>query len=186
MNQLGYAKTPFVRGLANNSAALAFPDTAAGPTYATALPATVDVAGDATARAGNLLVIPCAMRFTDLVFFGTDAADETFVARPVLFRRATAPGNPEVTVGWVAVHLSDVTLTLGAKVGAAGSVVGATEFFADTAVAVAGGNTGKVTLFSPANDKIATVQVETDGYELLGVYFDSTGAADMNCLFGHH
>ena len=142
--RLTYEPAPMRRGLLNSSTATAFPNSGGGPIATATKPATVDLDDPTT---GNLLVIPCAGQYTDLMFFGTDAANEAGAVRLVLWRSVfDAPGGSSAQL-WLPHHLSDLTVTLGAKTGAAATAILNTGFFADTLVAAAGGDTGRVTLY---------------------------------------
>lgn len=172
------ARTPWARALENSSTATAFPNTGAGPIATTTQPDTVD----SSTPTGNLLIVNGGTEFMHLMPFGTDAADETFVVRIVGWREARMIGATSTTL-WVPTHISDVTMTLGAKIGVAGASVINTDFFCDTAVAVANGDTNRVQLFSPTGDAYATIRVRLDGFQKIGVYFDLVTAASANTLY---
>ena len=109
-----------------------------------------------------------------LIFFGTDAANETFDVR------VWGWSSVEDSL-WVPFLLADVTCTLGSTQGVAGEAITDSDFIVDTIT----GNSGDAgrEIISPTGDLVASLHVENRGANRLEVEFDMTGAADANALY---
>lgn len=185
---ISYPRSGFTLGLTNGSSATAFPDTGAGPIPTTTEPTTVDAAS----AGSNCVVVGCTGSWCDFIPIG-DADAATFDMRVVLWRDATKAGNTATTL-WVPVHVADLTVTCGAKVGIAGAILTASHAFADTITAdaysdtVADGNElGIVKIHSPQADAtganlIGLVSIRTEGFQKIGLYFDRAGGAPASLV----
>jgi hypothetical protein len=117
--------------------------------------------------------------WVSLLFFGTGDANDVFLAKVYGIRRVGA--------SWTHVPLLSLTVTLGAKTGVAGGGVGAAELYADTLVVASpsyGVADGSYRLISPADDTVARLLLDTEGFEKLRIDVDdSTGnPTGMNAL----
>lgn len=113
-----------------------------------------------------------------LVFFGTDANNETFDAR--------VTGWSKVGTLWVPVVLAEFECILGAGVGVSGASVADTDFFVDTIAidaAFSGLSGTAVQVCSPTGDQVAHVLMDMKGFAKMEVEFDLTGGASANCLY---
>lgn len=126
-----------------------------------------------------------------ILVFGTDDANETGKARVIGWNRVlhTSSDNSDSTL-WVPFEILEVTATLGAMPGIAGTLVDENQLFADTMtvdsepVSTADTtNDGASEFLSPADDKAAWVKFCTYGAELLEVIFDrNSSSASLNAL----
>lgn len=115
-----------------------------------------------------------------IIFFGTGDANDVLLAKVYGVRRIGA-------ASWTYIPLLSLTVTLGAKTGVAGGAVVATELYADTIVVASpsyGVADSSYRIVSPADDTVARVMLDTEGYEKLVIKFDdSTGnPTSMNAL----
>lgn len=110
-----------------------------------------------------------------LVPYGTGADNATVDVR-VLAWRPTTGGL------WIPTIVSQVACTLSGAVGVSGQDVTNTERFADT-LTLSIGNAGiDCQVFSPANDTVGHVTLDTKGAALLEVTFDLGTATAANAL----
>ena len=113
-----------------------------------------------------------------LVFFAVGDNNDVFDVRVYGMKRVDKAIRPAATAAtynlWVPILLCDLTCTVGARTGVAGSPVVATELFVDT-ITVNDGNDGvSIEVVSPAEDMIAHVIVDTKGCEFLKFDWDQT------------
>ena len=169
--QESIAKGSWLPGLAANSAG-----DAGFPVATITEPATTTTS----------LIIPCQNSATDLMFYGTDAADEAGTIFLALWD-VLHNDNATTTDLWVPEHVATLAVTLGAKVGVAATEMLNTDFIADTIVVTRGDSLlaapARLAVHSPANDENARVRVRTDGRKYLGVYFTTGTAATLNCIW---
>lgn len=113
-------------------------------------------------------------------FFGVGSNNNTFSARLILWD-FLAPANGETGVGlWVPVPIFEVQVTLTSSMpGVAGSVVDATNLFADTITLTGTTATsdGSINIVSPANDTIAHAVWDYKAGQLLEWIFTTGGVA---------
>ena len=124
-------------------------------------------------HSGGRLVPECIK----LIFFGNGDANDVFDAR--LYGWNRVPND--LLELWVPTLLADLTCTLGAGVGVAGSILVVADKFVDTIsindefVHTADTtNDGTICLMSPAGDLVAHAIVPLFGSELLQLDFDMT------------
>jgi hypothetical protein len=164
-------KTSALVGLVNPSTSTAYSSPLV--TTRTSKPVRVD---SATATS-NKCVFPCDLNHALLWFIGTDAANEDFEAKVILWRlagnlteiRPTAASNNALYFG---IHAGTFDITLGAMTGQASTVVANTYFFADTIVAGTVSASIVRDVWSPADDTAGHVLIDTLGYNYLEVQFD--------------
>lgn len=113
-----------------------------------------------------------------LLFYGVGANDTTFDARIIGWRPVEVDG---ATTLWVHDLIAQVQLIISTtQLGVAGTGVLATSFFCDTASVA----NGIAVCDNPvANSSPASVTVGVDGYPLVEVQFDMTGATSGNALW---
>ncbi len=117
--------------------------------------------------------------WASVLFFGTGDANDVFLAKVYGVRKAGA--------AWVYVPLLSLTVTLGTKTGVAGGEVVAAELYADT-LAVADPSYGvadaSYRLISPADNTVARLLIDTEGFEKLRIDFDAStnDPTGMNAL----
>ena len=131
------------------------------------------------------LIIPCQNAYVELMFHGTDAANEVGVAEIVLWSRLHE-ADGDTTDLWVPEAAALLTITLGTKKGVAATSMDADQFIADTIVLTTGDTAASpevVTVNSPTGDKNATARIRTNGRQLLGVYLNPGTAASLNCIW---
>jgi len=119
--------------------------------------------------------------WVQFLFYGTDAANETFDARILGWRKVITESDGTATALWVPTIIAQVACTLSTFTGVSGAVVTNTEFFCDT-LAVTLANTLQVQVNSQTNDTPGNVLVNTVGYNKLEVLFDMGTAASGNAL----
>lgn len=145
-----------------------------GADYAALSPTTTAPSGDGVLDLA--LSAGVSTNNVKLVFFGTDAANETAIARVTLWHKVDGAGVSNVPL-YVPTHLIDVTCTLGAKTGVSGHTVSNSHLFVDTIVA-ATTQPDSVEILSPAGDLIASMTIDACGARFLQVQFKlGTGAA---------
>lgn len=127
-----------------------------------------------TAPAGGIDVssLGSAPDSLELLFFGTAAADLTYAARVIGWRKASA-------TLWIPEPIATVAVTLGTAVGVAGEAVANTDYLADTITLTS----GIAVVNSPADNTAATIIVGLEGFAMFEVIFDMTGAASGNALY---
>jgi len=159
--------------------------------FATIAPTLTKPSTDASS---GVAIVDTYNQTTKFAFYGTDAANETFDLKIVAWSRveseiAGSGGNGKLadkTVEWIPTGLAFLTVTLGATTGVANGVIGGTgSLLADEIVekATTGYATGTVNYVSTADGVPAIVEVDHGGAQVIGLYFDSTGAASMNALY---
>ena len=114
-----------------------------------------------------------------LMFTGTGDADTTYDAIIYRWRRVRLSTTTQL---YVPIRLCTLTCTLSAAIGVASSVFIATDRMVDT-IANKGGatnNTGDYTLWSPAGDEVACMDLACDGFQYAEIVFDLTGATAAN------
>lgn len=172
--QLATPKNSWVRGLINNSTSSAFP---------TIINTTTDpVSVDSTTPTSNAIVLSAADSNLALSFFGTGADNSTFEAQVWGWSRLLSTDSAQVPL-WKPTFLIQVQATLSTSVGVALATQIATERDADT-IATSGSVTGLTSGFynilSPANNVIATLVLDTLGFERVGIYFKTGTATACN------
>lgn len=112
-----------------------------------------------------------------LVFFGTDADNETFDARVIGWRKLYG------TDLWVSSHIVTVSCTLSSSLpGVAGETISDTEYQADTITLSSGDPSAEI--IQGVSDLIAaSLIIYPNGEEKIEVLFDLTGAASANALY---
>lgn len=113
-----------------------------------------------------------------LLFYGVGADNTTFDARVIGWRPAVVDGS---TTLWVHDLIAQVQLIISTtQLGVAGTGVTASNFFCDTATLA----NGIAVCDNPvANSSPASVTVGVEGYPLVEVLFDMTGATSGNALW---
>ena len=128
---------------------------------------------------------------------GVGAANDTYSLRVWGWAKVLGGGdspNGGTTPNlWIPVRLAELAVTLGAGTGLAGSIVPATELFADTITIVATGegtmtaNTtrdGNIVLYSPASDITAFAVLPILGFDLIEFDSDQTlNTPTVNVLY---
>jgi hypothetical protein len=116
-----------------------------------------------------------------LVPYGTGDADDVFAMRVIGWRRV---GFDPLTDLWVPVVLAELTCTMSATTGVAGTPVVATEFFVDTLALVTGNDDISIDIVSPTGDEIAHAVVDLKGFQKVEITFDMTtnDPTGANCL----
>jgi hypothetical protein len=132
----------------------------------------------------SLLVLP----------YGLGSDNDAFDLRVIGWRHIGAVGQgPALAALWVPTILVEVTCTISAAVGVAGSPVLNTERFADTITVKSAGfeptytadttRAGSVRIFSPTNDLVGWFVLALDGLEKIEFTFDqTTNTPTMNAL----
>ena len=157
---------------------------AAAPTLTK--PSTNDGNGVAILPGDNAKVRAC--------FYGEGADNSTFDVKVIGWSRVWAdgaavdpPANPDKTVEWIPTAIAFLTVTLGTTTGVAAGVVGGTaNRFADTIAQAAGGyGAGDLRVVSPGDNLPGYIEVPTSGFQMIGLYFDLTGATAANALYAN-
>ncbi len=142
--------------------------------YATRADTTTEpAAGDNIIQVG---VVGIGPTWVELIFFGTTSADTTFKFRIYGVRRLALATSGSYTF----VPIFEGVATLGTKTGVANGTVVATELYADTVTAAAtsyGVVNVSYRLISPADNTVARLLLDTDGFEKVVVDFDRDGSA---------
>jgi len=180
MNQSDYMRGGWVRGLTTYSTM-----TSAVPALdVTATePVTID---SSSAPTTNKVVVPCSGTTTDLLFFGTDANDETFVAQIALWDEVQLLDND--TPLWVPYLVGQITCTLCTMDGVAGSAIGATtELLVDTVAEVGTTFDDNLVMIKSATaaNHPALVRVITMGFKKIEIGFDLGTGAGANVAYRH-
>lgn len=116
-----------------------------------------------------------------LAFFGAGSNNNTFSARVIAWDNVDeqASQNDEADI-WVPTVLCELAVTLSSTpVGLAGTVLNASQLFADT-IALTGTTANddvSIDIVSPANDTIAHVCLDMKGAQLIEVTFTTGGSA---------
>lgn len=120
------------------------------------------------------------------LFYGVGTNNQTFSARVIGWSPLVSSGLVSVTPDtqiWIPVPLIEVQVTLSSTpIGLAGKAIVATELFADT-ITITGttANAGvNVNVVSPANDTIAHLFLDLEGFMAYEVSF-TTGASATSC-----
>lgn len=177
---LNTPRLPWKRGLTTSSTDPSF---AVSKVPTITKPVTVD---DATTPTSNTLVIPCKHNFTQIAFFGSNAANETFSAKVWLWTEV----NGSVPL-WMPSFAVEVAVILSTLPGVDTSPIVATtdlNFFADSVIPTGNYDTVAVPQIFSAVDKadntsLGYVLVDTMGAALLEVEFDIVAAANANCIY---
>lgn len=155
---------PFTIHLATDSTATSF---------ASKVPTETEPTGTGVIARGSAWT----RREMQLLFYGTDAADEDFNFRAIGWSRDSTG------VLWIPVQICTLAVTLGATQGPAdGTVIDDDYFFADT-IAVTDYNSGLADVLSPEDDTVANIILRTQGFQKLEFLYDRVGAASCNCLY---
>lgn len=133
-------------------------------------------------------------QYMQVLPYGLGSDNDAFDMRVIGWRHVGSTSPQEATRAlWVPTVMVEVTCTISAAVGVAGSQVLNTERFADTITVKAAGweptytadttRAGSVLIFSPVNDVVAWFKVLLDGYEKVEFTFDqTTNTPTMNAL----
>lgn len=154
------------------------------------------VQAHATTDALNPVQMNGIRGLSQLIFTGTDAANETFTVDLYLIDRIRKTRGPrdvgDIVFTDILRKYCSYAVTLGAKTGVADGVIGSSELFADTIVpTITTWGTKMNSIYgithqvhSPADDTIAFVSIMDlfDKYAWV-LDFDSTGAASMNAAY---
>ncbi|KKM90315.1 hypothetical protein LCGC14_1239930 [marine sediment metagenome] len=111
----------------------------------------------------------------EALFFGTDAADETFNVRIGAFD----PSSDETH--HIGRQIAVLAATLGAAIGLASSLVDENQFFADTLDFTSGDPLARI--ISPGDDTVASFMFDARGAEFIRFEFDRVLAAECNGLW---
>jgi len=116
-------------------------------------------------------------------FFGTDAANEGFLARIWGIAEWVNPTTRRVSYEFAL--LCELSITLGNNAGAAGCMIEAADFEADTIELTYGNDDVTVSLVSPANDlRGASALVDTLGHGMIAVEGDlNSSTASWNAAY---
>ena len=145
-----------------------------------------------TTDAGYFIIDRPGGLYTDIIPYGTDAANEAYAIRIVGWSPVTAKGTVIGDVPsdalWVPFEMGDIAVTLGSRTGVAAAVVLDTHFLADTLVLSVEDST-VLSIFNAVGDGTANttalLRVKHDGYKKIGVYFDRGTAATCNAMYRH-
>lgn len=113
------------------------------------------------------------------VFFGTDAANETFDVKLVAWSQVIVSGGDAL---WVPTPMGIASVTLGSLTGVSGGTISDSQLFADT-ITVSSYMIAGNSIISPADDSVASIEINNVGQQMTGVYFDMTGAASGNGIY---
>ncbi len=112
-----------------------------------------------------------------IIFFGTDAANETAIARVNGWRRV---GYSSDAI-WVPVPLLALTITLGTQTGASTKIIGLSDLLADT-ITASTAFTSAYEIISPADNTCAMVKVDGCGCDFIQVQLAvNASSASINC-----
>lgn len=147
-----------------------------------------------TDDSSGVAILPTNNAVVRMSLFGAGSDDTTFDIKVVGWSRVAVdgasvdpPANPDKTVEWIPSAMAFLTATLSATTGVASGVIGGTsQRFADTIAEASGGYTfGSINIFSPGDDLPGYVEIPTSGFQMIGVYFDMTGATSGNVLYAN-
>lgn len=156
--------TQYAKLLTTNSTAASF---------ASKVPTTTAPSGAGVLSLPVTQIVPMRMA---LIFYGTDAGNETFKSRVI--------GWKLVSTLYIPVVLAEVTCTLSDAVGVADAVVINTERFVDTIALTSGYPAGSSVVFSPTGELIGHLLVDLEGFSIIEVTFDmNSSAASANALY---
>lgn len=114
--------------------------------------------------------------YASLIFFGTDAANETGNYQAIGWFR-----NDDGL--WTPVPLLVGTFTLGTATGVSGYTPADTDLIADTITVTSGASSGDDELYSPADNKIAYVRFKTHGAHKIQPLLDlNSSSASVNAM----
>ena len=113
-----------------------------------------------------------------LLFFGTDAANETFDFRVYGWEKVTDGTNTDV---WIPAKILAGSCILGTLTGQSSTPVLNTDYLCDTISSVEG--TSLRSVYSPADNTCAHLVCDSLGFNLWEIVFDSTGSASACALF---
>lgn len=156
--------TNYAKVLTTNSTAASF---------ASKVPTTTAPSGAGVLTLPVTQIMPAQL---SLIFYGTDADNETFKSRVI--------GWKLVGTLYIPILLAEVTCTLSATTGVAAATILNTEFFADTIVLTAGTPAGSSVVFSPTGELVAHLLVDLEGFSIVEITFDmNSSAASANALY---
>jgi hypothetical protein len=127
-------------------------------------------------------IIPVG-QYSDLVLcpFGTGDDDSTFAFKVVGWSQVVTGKGAGTPVIWKPTTIFRATATLSTSVGVSGATQTNLERDADTIVAGSPViSTSLYTIYSPADNTPGFVVLSVLDFELIGVYFDLTGATGAN------
>ena len=164
----------------------AFSTNTTAASFASIVPTTTK---PSTNSSTGIAILPADNAVFRGVFYGEGADGDTFDVKIVGWSRVWAdgasvdpPANPDKTVEWVPCALAHLTCTLGTASGAASGVIGgADHHFADTIASTYA--SAAVNILSPGDNIPGFVEISTSGFQMIGVYFDMTGATNGNLLY---
>lgn len=115
--------------------------------------------------------------------YGTGDDNDVFAMRAYGWRRIRGNGTTLADL-WVPTLLCELTCTMGAIVGVAGTPILAAERFCDTLALVTGNDDVSIDIVSPTGDQPAHAVIDTKGSAKLEMTFDMTtgNPTDGNCL----
>lgn len=129
-------------------------------------------------KRGDEGILPGGASFIKLIFYGTDAADETGSARLLGWERQVGIGDDKTPL-WVPTYMVEVQFTLSTLTGVDGTEIDSSQFLADTVTQTNGDS--DVAIVSPANDAgVATLSVDPRGAHYVEVLLTNGTAADVN------
>lgn len=143
------------------------------------------VSVDSSTPTANSVVVGCGGSQTFLYPFGTDADNETFSINVYLWKKCAASSTTTSNL-WVPFYVGGFDVTLSSTLnGVAGGLISDSEYLADTITEMATNTWDDrlVTVRSYANNQLAEIAINTEGYEKLEVRFDMVLAASGNVLY---
>lgn len=126
-----------------------------------------------------------------VVPFGVGSDTNTFSVRVIGWRRAYERDSDmrDDTALWVPVTLAEFSVALSTPTGAAGSVIGVTNLFADTITltGTSGNDDIDISITSPADNTIAHAVIDLKGFQKVELTFTTGGSAtSCNALVAYY